>query len=292
MNSIETRRLAAQPWSVLCPAATLNPQHSSLSPPVSRAFTLIELLVVIAIIAIVAGMLLPALGKAKAKAQSVACINNLKQLQLGFQMYGDENNDVLMRMTSRNGRDIAPSWVLGNAQIDSSPTNIQSGTMFGYVPGWASYVCPGDKSRTKGNNPAPRVRSYSMSAYLNHDYQGKSGAWTPGVVPEVDLLKTSSLASPAEMFVFMEEHSDSIDDGAFETSDNKSDKSWWELPTDRHNKGGNFSMADGHAEHHRWKWQKKFAGSFYQPVANNADGDDLLWVQHHLPANQVGKYPR
>src|SRR5436309_9253890 len=144
------------------------------APEESQAFTLIELLVDIAIISILAALLLPALAKAKMKAQQIGCLNNYRQLQFCWQMYCDDNQDTLPANEAINisyNRAAlsvgANSWLQGNAWTDTSLTNIQRGVLFKYNQSVNIYKCPADTSTVLDQGQIPRTRSVAMSMYMN-----------------------------------------------------------------------------------------------------------------------------
>lgn len=258
----------------------------------AHAFTLIELLVVLSIIALLASLLLPALSAAKQQSRSILCLNNLRQLQIAWLHYADDNEDQILPETSRSiglvQQSVAPSWVLGNARHDRSTTNLQAGLLFPYLRQLGVYHCPADKSVCAGPSPRQlRVRSYVRNGWLGSDIQGKGLNITPtnpalpGVTTRLIALRTPG---PAATFVFIDEHEDSIDDGILLTVA-LGRMNWMELPADRHNRGCNLSFADGHVDHWPWRAPKVFR-DYNQPPGSEADRADLQQLQRCLPANK------
>lgn len=261
----------------------------------STGFTLIELLVVIAIIAILAALLLPALAKAKEKASTTQCLNNLKQLNTCWVMYYGDNNDILVRNWSQ-GISAAPcAWIIGNAATDSilvQTNNIKNGALFPYNTSVAIYKCPADKS-TIGTSQFARVRSYSISTAMNWIDTGDCGqpdGCNPVPGRPRSPYKTSQLNDPgtSKASVFLDEHEDSIDNGACgiysRNSDTTPNLGWWNVPATRHGRGCNLSFADGHVEH--WRWLGPY---IFGPAANlkfnptPADDRDALRLEMTVP---------
>ena len=236
--------------------------------PAPLAFTLVELLVVIAIIAILAALLLPTLTRARTQAWGIACLNNLKQLQTCYQLYVGDNNDF---MPPNNfvydlftGQPIpgneGPSWCTNVAPFDPDPAGIKNGLLFQYNNSYGIYRCPGDQSTVEIRGgpklPQPRLRSYNLSQSINGiSYVGQISQYTPHYAKTTEIKNPT----PTGLLVFLEVHEDEIMDTEFGIpveTDWWSQGYWWDIPANRHNRGCNFSFADGHVEHWRWKVPK------------------------------------
>jgi prepilin-type N-terminal cleavage/methylation domain-containing protein len=260
-----------------------------------RGFTLIELLVVIAIIAILAAMLLPALSKAKLKAQGIQCLNNHKQLLLGWTMYAGDNNENLTYAYVRSGLpEEAAAWVTGNMKFNPDAWDVNNNIarsplwlLTGKSPG--IWKCPADRGTTQTSaGIIPRVRSMSMNMWVGGILwpgAGLDGNW--GAAWKV-FRKTSDLnvPGPSLTWVLLDEREDSINDSVWITSmdgypGNPSALKIVDYPASYHHRAGGLSFADGHSELRRWRDNRTMPP--IQPTlalgvasANNAD---VMWLQ-------------
>jgi prepilin-type processing-associated H-X9-DG protein len=240
-------------------------------------------MVVIAIIAILASLLLPALNRARGRTHSIACLNNLKQLQYGWHMYADDNEGYLPPNNtdfSKDGGISTKSWCPGNARTDLTTDNIRRGALFPYIQSTEVYRCPADKSHVETEEGALlepfRTRSYGMSSSINYDSPG-------GTIPSLKRFSAMVNPPPHMVFVFVDVNENSITDARFELYPDspKFEQAWVTMPSDRHNLGGNMSFADGHVEHWNWEAPKKYSVSNHRPTSL-ADIRDLRRMQDRV----------
>ena len=239
----------------------------------THGFTLLELLITAAIIALLAALLLPALAKAKTKGQSISCLNNLKQLGLGIQMYAAENDGRLPENLPGNPTDSSKTpWVTGNMATAQEATNnalIRAGRLFPYIRQVPVYHCASDLSTAQGR---PRTRSYSMNSWIGSRWMEKEN----GTSTFRTFIRDSELAAAgaARLWVLMDEHENTIDDAWFLVTMDDT-RPFLSSPATRHQQGYNLGFADGHAEHYRLREPQLVAGSAQTSKSAEARSDWL-----------------
>jgi type II secretory pathway pseudopilin PulG len=248
-------------------------------------------LVVIAIIAILAGLLLPALAKAKTKAQGILCMNNSKQLMLAWNLYAGEFNDKLVRSAGLDSlvSAISPTknyplnqWCMGTMDRTPDMTNtvlIRDSLLFPYVNSLPVYKCPADRKTTRGpfgGGGVPTPRSMSMNCWMN-----PINAWAPdritGNNPVRSFRIVSGILKPSETWVTLDENPMSINDGWFVCDPVAAN--WVDIPATYHNGANGLAYADGHSEIKRWRDPAITAKNAAIGATPRDRGVDLKWLK-------------
>ncbi len=256
------------------------------SGPRPAGFTLVELLVVIAIIALLAALLFPALGRARARATTAVCLSNTRQLALAWSVYADANRDLCVNNhgveQTRAERNTWANQVLTwGAEADNTNALLLTGALLGEAIGKSarSFKCPADRARADNGE---RLRSYALNCMVGN----------PGKLLDEynrdfrQYLRSTDFTHPSAVFLFLDEHPDTINDGFYMIRLGRYE--WSNLPGSFHDRAANVSFADGHGETHRWQVTGP-EGTVRPPIRGAVKGDfpaeprtDYLWVMERM----------